>query len=129
MTGHAERHRSAHDAFGRQDMDALAHVWDENIVWHVAGRAPLAGTYEGRDAVFGFFEQLAQATEGTFQYEDIDFTESGERSIAVTRISASRAGRSAETCMLDVARWRDGKIVEEWITVEDQYEWDDLFAA
>ena len=48
--------REAYAAFGRGDMDALRNKYfTENVLYHVTGRSPLAGDYEGIDQVLQFF--------------------------------------------------------------------------
>lgn len=44
-----------HDAFMDGDLDSLAAMFEEHVVWHTPGRNPLAGDYEGRDAVLASF--------------------------------------------------------------------------
>jgi ketosteroid isomerase-like protein len=48
--------REAYAAFGRGDMDALRDKYfTDNVCYHVTGRSPLAGDYEGIDQVLQFF--------------------------------------------------------------------------
>ena len=49
---HIELFRRTYAAFTTGDMDALAEVFAEDVVWHTPGRNPLSGDYEGRDATF-----------------------------------------------------------------------------
>jgi SnoaL-like domain len=49
---HIELFRRTYAAFTTGDMDALAEVFAEDVVWHTPGHNPLSGDYEGRDATF-----------------------------------------------------------------------------
>ena len=55
-----------YSAYGTGDMNAVAEFFSDDIVWHIPGQHPLAGTKEGRDEVLAFFEQLGR---GNFRAE------------------------------------------------------------
>lgn len=42
-----------YEAFTKADLETLTEFLDENASWHTPGRSPIAGDYQGRDAVFG----------------------------------------------------------------------------
>ena len=51
--------RAAFAAFGRGDLDALRHQYfAEGLRYHVPGRSPVAGDYEGAAQVVEFFGRL-----------------------------------------------------------------------
>jgi hypothetical protein len=56
-------------AFAAGDMATLDEVFTDDIVWHVSGRGPLCGDYEGREAVSAYFGRLAQETGAIFRIE------------------------------------------------------------
>jgi ketosteroid isomerase-like protein len=62
------------------------------------------------------------------QLEDVDFRASGERSVALSRVRATRDGVTAEWNMCEVCRWRDGQVAEEWVFVEDQDAYDEFWS-
>ena len=49
-------------ALAASDWDALRSLCDDQIVWRVPGRSPLAGELVGPDAVVARFQQMRQAT-------------------------------------------------------------------
>ena len=53
----------AYDAFNSGDIDTVAEIFDESIVWHLPGRSSMANDYQGRDATLAYFGQLAEKTE------------------------------------------------------------------
>ncbi len=128
MGTNADLHRRGHEAFRQQDMPTLSEMIAEDAVWHIAGRSPLAGTYQGRDAVFGFFAKLAEMTDGTFTLEDRDVTDSDEHSVALARVTARRGDRTLDVSAIEVVRWRNGQVAEEWAVYEDQYSADEFFS-
>ena len=102
--------RAQYDASSRGDLDALRQTWNPNIVWHVAGRSPLAGDYEGVDAVLGFFGKLIELSGGTFQVQlhDVMANDMHVASLHTNRVVL-------------ISHVRDGKSVEVWNFFEDQY--------
>lgn len=52
-------------AVDNRDLDTLDELFADDIVAHIAGNHTLAGDYRGKNAVFGFFGQLAERSGGT----------------------------------------------------------------
>ncbi|MBD2103521.1 nuclear transport factor 2 family protein [Leptolyngbya sp. FACHB-261] len=48
-------------AYGRGDLATVRQIFAPNIVWHIPGHHPLAGSKRGPNEVFAFFEQLDKA--------------------------------------------------------------------
>ena len=46
------------------DMAALNELFADDIVWHAAGRNQVAGTFRGKDEVFGTFQKVFELTGG-----------------------------------------------------------------
>jgi len=65
----AEIVRRGYEAFNKADVETLTELMDENASWHTPGRSPIAGDYQGRDAVFGQFGRYGGDTGGTFRAE------------------------------------------------------------
>jgi ketosteroid isomerase-like protein len=129
MGANADLARRGRDAFRRQDMATMSEMIADDTVWHVAGRSPIAGTYKGRDAVFGLFAKLGELTNGTFSLEERDFTDSDEHSVVLSRATAQRGDRTLDANFIEVVRWRNGQAVEEWAVFEDQYAADEFLSS
>jgi ketosteroid isomerase-like protein len=84
------------DAFARKEGLALRGVFAEDAVWSVPGRGVMAGTYEGREAIFRFLAKLPRETEGTYSSELIDVLASDSRAAALYRARGTRHGRTLE---------------------------------
>lgn len=41
-----------HEAYNRRDRDALLALLTDDVVWHVPGTSPMAGTFAGREKVW-----------------------------------------------------------------------------
>ncbi len=124
----AALHRRGHEAFARGDRDTLAQIIGENVLWHVAGKSPVSGDYQGREGVFGFFDKLAELSGGTLKIKDHDFLGSDEHTVALFQLSASRGGKTLEAKYCEVVHWRDGRIVENWGFAYDQYTFDGFWS-
>jgi ketosteroid isomerase-like protein len=60
MSQNVEAIREAHQAFLRQDVEAVLGYFDERIVWKVPDTLPWGGTYTSREDVAGFFGILLE---------------------------------------------------------------------
>ena len=88
--------RRIFDAFARKEGLALRGLFAEDAVWSVPGRGVMAGTYEGREAIFRFLARLPKETDGTYGSELVDVLASDERAAALYRAHGMRHGRSLE---------------------------------
>jgi len=85
--------RKGYEAFNNRDMDTLRTILSHDVVQHVPGNSPLAGTYKGIDSVLSYYGKLAEMTDGTFRADLIDVHGDGLGHVsAVHLISASRQG-------------------------------------
>ncbi|MDQ1720733.1 MAG: hypothetical protein QOI26_467 [Pseudonocardiales bacterium] len=87
--------RRGYAAFNSQDVDTLRSIFAADVVQHVPGHGPLAGTYKGADAVLGYYGKLAEMTDGTFRAHLIDVHGDGlGHVVAIHQTSATRNGMS-----------------------------------
>jgi uncharacterized protein len=87
-------HRTA-DAFREGDMETLAGLFDEDVIWHIPGTSPLAGEIHGRDALWRWFDRLREVTNGTFTLEDHDILATDDHVVALNVMSAVRDGSAS----------------------------------
>ena len=66
-----------------------------DAVWRVPGTGTIAGTFEGREAIFRFLARLPKETDGTYSSELVDVLASDDRAAALYRARGTRAGRRA----------------------------------
>ena len=120
--------RKGHEAFSNQDMATLTEIIAEDTLWHIAGKGPLSGDYQGRDAVFGFFKKLGELTGGTFKIEDHDFLGTDDHTVALFKMTATRAGKTLDANYCEIVHWRNRQIVEDWLFAYDQYAFDEFWS-
>jgi uncharacterized protein len=121
--------RRGSDAFSSGDMSTLGQVLDQNVVYHVPGRSPLAGDYRGQEDVIGrFFARILELTGGTFQVELHDAVANDEHAVSLFTARGQRDGKTLDQRSTLVFHARDGKLVEAWLFVDDQYALDEFFS-
>ena len=123
-----ENLRRGYKAFADNDVATLSEIIPENAVWHVPGRSPLAGDYNGRDAIFEYFMKLTEATGGTFKAELVHAVGDDNYGVALQRSTATVKGKQLDSFDVLVDRIENGQAVETWVWSGNQYEFDDLLS-
>ena len=121
--------REGFAAFGRADLDALRHQYfAEGLRYHVPGRSPIAGHYEGAAQVVEYFGRLFELSGGTLRVELHDVVANDEHAVALFTVHAERAGKQlADNTVLE-CHVRDGKMTEIWIYQTDLYAVDEFWS-
>ena len=121
--------RRGYEAFNTGDMETLTEVFDENASWHTPGRGPLAGRYEGRDAVFGQFGQYGGQTGGTFKaaLQQVLASDDG-RVVGIHHNTAERDGKQLDTGCCIVFEVKDGRMISGREHFSDLYAWDEFWS-
>ena len=97
--------REGFAAFGRGDMDALRdQIFAEDIRYHIPGRSPVAGNYEGIEQVLHLFARIFELSGGTFRTELHDVVANDEHATALFTIRGEK-GRSARALRNCAIRW------------------------
>jgi ketosteroid isomerase-like protein len=122
------RMREGYQAFAKGDLAVLEQLMTEDVRWHVAGRTPLSGTYEGRTAVFEFFGKVMELTEGSFQVEPLTLLADDHYGCAPVRITAHRGDRHLDVMNVQTSRLVDGRVAEFWDTTTDPEASEDFYA-
>ena len=86
----AQAVRAGYAAFAAGDMPAVARVLSPDIVWHMAGRSPLAGTYHGLQEVSAYLAKLMELTEGSYAIEVHDVLASADRVVVLVQETGQR---------------------------------------
>jgi ketosteroid isomerase-like protein len=80
----------------RRDPRTLASLIAEDAVWTVVGRAPVAGVYEGRRAIFDLFRATQTLTDSTYLAELRWVVADDLRTVVVYRASGRRGDRELD---------------------------------
>jgi ketosteroid isomerase-like protein len=111
-TDNLELIRRGYDAFSHGDVATVLEVLDPEISWHVPGRSPLSGDYNGHDAVVGFFVKTQELAAGSFSIEIDDMLAGGDRVVVLCTVSAQRPGQEWSSPEVHVWRVSNGRAVE-----------------
>ncbi len=124
------RARQALEAFTKRDLDAYSEFFAEDVVWHVGGYHPLSGDYKGRNALFGYFERVAELSGGTLRVEPLSILGSDRHLAMSTRATGSRAGHHLDVLLAQAfSIGADGKFTEYWALADDQEAVDRFWSA
>jgi ketosteroid isomerase-like protein len=121
--------REAFDAIARGDTDWLALHMHPDVVFHQGGHFPTAGTYKGRDAVFGHMMEFVTLVESSMKIDVHDVAATDDHAIALVQTSIDYQGRHLDFDEVHVWHIRDGQTTEMWVVPKDPYEVDDFFAG
>ncbi len=103
--------RSAYDAFGRGDLQAVGATFDENVEWWTSDSMPLGGLVRGRDAVLQNFAQIPQYWD-RFEVVPEEYIDAGEWVVVRgTQRATAKNGRSIEGPYAHLIKIKDGKTV------------------
>ncbi len=122
--------REAFAAFQRGDMEALqSKYFAEDIRYHVSGRSPISGDYEGAAQVLGLFGRLFELSGGTLRLELHDVVANDQHAVAMFTIRAEREGRQLDDNEVLVSHPSpDGKATEIWTQSSDIYASDEFWS-
>jgi ketosteroid isomerase-like protein len=117
-----------YDALAGGDLDRLGSLLSPDVTILMPGRSPLAGRYEGRDAVFGVLGVMQATAGGTDRAELRELYANDAQVVAVHHGTATRGDRTLDAdaaLVFEVA----GDVVTA-ITVHQQRQdgWDDFFS-
>ena len=125
---HIQLVRDGYAAFARGDLDAIRAMFDPEIVWHIGGRSPVAGDYNGVDAVFGFFAKVFEWTGGTMRNELHDVLASDDHVVALLTQTANHNGRELNARFAHIQHVVNGKVTESWYLPDDSYAVDEFWS-
>ncbi len=120
--------KRAYAAFAAGDFDALAEVFDRDVVWHNPGHNPISGTYEGRDAAFASFAKEFELSGGTYRPEIHDVLANDDHTVVLAHATGEREGKKLDMDYALIFHIKDGQIVEGWDIWTDQTEVDEFWS-
>lgn len=121
--------REAFAAIAAGDTEWLQAHMHPDVVFHQGGRFPTAGTYHGRDAVFGHMMEFFTLVDFSMKVELHDVLATDEHTVALVRVSIDHQGRHLDFDEAHIWHIRDDQATEMWAVPKDPYEVDAFFAA
>jgi len=121
---YAIAYRRTAEAFRTGDFGLVESLIASDVVWHVPGDHPMAGTIAGRTALL---EWLLRLRGIGFWLVEQDVFASDEHVCAISTMGARRDGVDAQTRVVSIFRYRDGQQIERWIYPDDTASWNAIF--
>jgi uncharacterized protein len=111
------------------DLETLDELFAADIVAHIAGEHALSGEYRGKEAVFGFFAELAERSGGTAALRLREGLEDDRFALALVDV----VGQVGEVTLdgqraAVVFRIADGRFAEFWSHHHDQALMDEVWS-
>jgi len=119
--------RRLYQDFESGDLDLLAVVMAQNVVWHEPGRSSLAGDYKGPGAVLNFLGQLKALSGGTFKIEVLDVLSKPDRAVVFQRETATRNGKTLDVIAALDFEIHHEKVTEVTVYQADTYQFDEFW--
>jgi ketosteroid isomerase-like protein len=121
--------QSGYEAFAAGDVPAVLAMFSDDISWNIPGRSPLAGTYTGPDEVLGFFQQLGERSNGTFNLEVRDILDNGkDKVVLLLTETAQRDDKSLNAEAVHVWGLQAGKATTFQAYIADEYTVDEFWS-
>jgi uncharacterized protein len=120
--------RNAFKASLQGNLVPLRSMIDPKIAWHVSGRGPLSGDFNGLDAVLAWGAQLFERSGGTWKEEILEVVANDDTAFMRTSYRAERRGRSIEDQSVNVFRVHQGRILESWVFFGNPYGFDEFWS-
>src|SRR3989442_15962418 len=106
--------------FDAGDADLLKKIIAEEGVWNVPGSTEISGDHCGHEAIFAYFQKLAELSGGTFRAELVDVLGSDMHAAALAAAIGERGDRVLEQTYLLFLRIENDRIVEARLFNEDE---------
>ncbi len=119
-----------HELYGGGGAGPVRRLLDPDIVWHVPGESPIAGRYEGPEAVIAYMLRRRDLADGTFRMRRRELMiGEGEHFAALTDGTAIINGRTREWSTLGLYRLRAELFAECRLFPFDQPQFDEIWSA
>jgi ketosteroid isomerase-like protein len=118
--------RKGYEAFATGDMETMASILSEDVVWHATGRNVFSGDYKGVEETLTYFGKLVERTGGTFKADMHTVLADDDHAVGMHHDTAERDGKRLDVNEVLVMHVRDGKIFEAWELFTDPYAYDEF---
>jgi uncharacterized protein len=121
--------RQGYAAFAAGDMETLRSLFAPDAVHVATGKSPIAGEYQGVDAILGYYGTLFELSDGTFAAELQSVRSEGDDTVVAThRDKGQRGGKTLdqdEDLTFTIANGKITRLVEKH---SDQAAYDDFWS-
>jgi uncharacterized protein (TIGR02246 family) len=109
--------RQGYAAFAAGDMETLRSLFAPDAVHVATGKSPIAGEYQGVDAILGYYGTLFELSDGTFAAELQSVRSEGDDTVVATHRDKGQRGDKTldqdEDLTFTVANGKITRLVEK----------------
>jgi ketosteroid isomerase-like protein len=120
--------RKLYDALAAGDFPTVLGVLSDDVKAHVPGNSPVAGEYDGKEAVGGYVGRLGELSGGTMRFEPHDVLASEGHGVGLVKDLAERGDKTLAMNNVHVWHVRDGVLTEIWVYPGDVGAWDEFWS-
>ncbi len=120
--------RKLYEALATGDFGTVLGLMSDDVKAHVPGTSPVAGEYEGKEAVGGYVGKLGELSGGTLRFEPHDVLASDEHGVGLVKDLAERGDKTLAMNNVHVWHVRDGVLAEIWVYPGDLRAWDEFWS-
>src|SRR5690349_1364862 len=121
--------RRAFDAIGSGDSEWLDAHMSNDVRFFQGGRFPTAGSYTGKEAVFGHMMEFFTLVDFSMKLSPHDVLANDEHVVSLVTVSIDYQGRHLDFDEAHVWHVHDDLVHEMWAVPKDPYEVDAFFAG
>jgi ketosteroid isomerase-like protein len=114
-------------AYALGEMDGVAELLCDDVIWHVPGESAIAGEHRGRQAVLDYFARRRALTDATFRVTVHGAALIDGRVVQFADGRAVREGQEVLWETVGVFMVRNGRISECWLVPFDQAAFDRIW--
>jgi YbgC/YbaW family acyl-CoA thioester hydrolase len=120
-------HAAQAELYRGGDDSPLRAVLAADIVWHVPGRSPIAGTYRGADEVIGYMSRRRDLAAGTFEMHPRELLVGDRHVASITEGTADIGGHEHSWMTVGLYRIEASRIAECVLLPFDQAAFDTIW--
>ena len=117
------------DALEARDVAAIGDLLTDDVLYYFPGRGPVAGTYQGRDAVLGLFQALGGLFDGPLEMSTHDVVASEAHVVDLATYRGVRHGQSFIWNAVRLYHVDVDRISEVWLMIGDVYAFDEWLSG
>ena len=111
------------------DVEPVAELLADDVVWHVPGTSPISGDHVGKASVIAYFERRRELADHTFVMHPKGLLEDGDALVQLVDGEAMIGGERRTWSTAGVYRVADGRIREVWLVPLDLEAFDAIWGG
>ncbi len=121
--------REAYTAFGRGDVDGYLQPCTQDFSFNIPGRGAIAGSWRGKEGLYGLARTAMEVTGGSFREEVEDVLANDHHAIVLARHQFTLNGQLKEYRTPHVYEIHDGQLAQCWEQPQDLFAFDDAWGS